>query len=523
MSLTTSDSLSYPKVKFQAPGNSKKWVSTYSSARSFHTDAYSTIAFQNVPSSLFSSATQYRGYLPAGTPKRLSSMILKISISVASSSCIVAPVPYWFSKILISTADQNIPIQTFVPENLLLHNVLESEEGNLPQVLREMAIRPDTFGPPASIASGGVKTYFLPLEGVFTSWLNAYWAKAVQPLIFDFFTQDPRISGSGTISCTELSLLCPNEKLTSLDRVAMDQVYPSGIYPSIYLDPVLLTAGSQTITAGSAFKVDLSPLVGQFAALAFGFRQAGATNSSNGLFMYEYVPESTQVDVTDQAGNSLYGQGSTVNVGQLQDYDVGNQIRNTFFRNKGLVIIPFCKELRGAMRGQVNGAMRFDGSRNYLSITQPANGTALVFTVTNAGTNNQGTYKLQFGNYRTAPLAYNANASTIQTALNALPSMQSYKGVKLTATVSAALNTGTPTITISPKIDLGDDLIEVVDSTMSASGTPDTSGTATTISTSPVIGANGSSQTLDVIVVGLKYRQVNEVQGRFVNADQEVA
>jgi len=520
--LTTSDALSYPKYKLPAGGNLKKYVSNYSASRSFHTDAYTTVSFNNVPSTLFSSATQFRGYLPAGAPRRLSSMILKISISVASSSCILAPVPYWFQKILISTPDQNIPVQTFYPENLLIANVLESDEGNLPQVLREMAIRPDTGGPQASVASGGVKTFFMPLEGVFTEWLNAYWLRAQQPLIFDFFTQDPRVSGSGTISCTDLSLLCPNEKMTSLDLVQLDQIYPSGVFPSVYLDPVQITLGSQTISAGSTFKVDLSSFVGQFACLAFGFRQAGATNSSNGLFMYEYQPENTTVDITDPAGNSLWGQGSSVSIQELQDYDVANHFRNTFFRTKGLVIIPFCKELRGAMRGVVNGAMRFDGSRNYLNINIPANGTAEVMTVTNAGTNNQGTYKVQFGSYRTAPLAYNASASTIQTAVNALPSMQSYKGVKLTATASAALNTGTPTITISPKIDLGDDLIEVVDSTMSASGTPDTSGTATSITTNPVIGANGSSQTLDVIVVGLKYRQVNEKQGRFYNADAEV-
>ena len=53
----------------------------------------------------------------------------------------------------------------------------------------------------------------------------------------------------------------------------------------------------------------------------------------------------------------------------------------------------------------------------------PATGTDEVQTLTFSGSPTAGTFRLSFNRYRTAPLAYNADAAAVQAALEALPSV----------------------------------------------------------------------------------------------------
>jgi hypothetical protein len=53
----------------------------------------------------------------------------------------------------------------------------------------------------------------------------------------------------------------------------------------------------------------------------------------------------------------------------------------------------------------------------------PVNGTSEVQTLTQTGSPTGGTFKLSFDGYETASIAYDADAATIQAALEALPSI----------------------------------------------------------------------------------------------------
>lgn len=59
----------------------------------------------------------------------------------------------------------------------------------------------------------------------------------------------------------------------------------------------------------------------------------------------------------------------------------------------------------------------------YYNAGAPSNGTDEVQTVTITGTPTGGTFTLSFGGFTTAAIAYNANAATVQAALEALPTI----------------------------------------------------------------------------------------------------
>lgn len=110
----------------------------------------------------------------------------------------------------------------------------------------------------------------------------------------------------------------------------------------------------------------------------------------------------------------------------------------------------------------------------------PVTGTAEVQTLTNSHTS--GTYRLDFGGGVTAPLAYNAAAAAIQTALINLPNIPT-GGVVVSGTL--------PTITITFAAELAtglQPLIKIANSTMAggaASVARTTPGVAPTLQGAP--------------------------------------
>jgi len=71
----------------------------------------------------------------------------------------------------------------------------------------------------------------------------------------------------------------------------------------------------------------------------------------------------------------------------------------------------------------VDGYMYFHGENYNLSLTFPAAPTSEVQTITLSQTNNAGYYALEYKGRITNALVYNASASTMAAAVNALPSI----------------------------------------------------------------------------------------------------
>ena len=153
-------------------------------------------------------------------------------------------------------------------------------------------------------------------------------------------------------------------------------------------------------------------------------------------------------DIQDSLGNSLWTSGRPVTSSWLKTNSLfalanfGINVQD----NRELIILPFCNNMVETMRGCVSGFFQFESTSKYNLFYMPdAAATAEVFTLTPSGTPASGSFAISWGGYMTQPLAYNANAASIQSALAALPFFVK-EGYAVTA--SGALST-TPTLTFS--------------------------------------------------------------------------
>lgn len=512
------------KVAVSGPSNRRIITSLRNTIKSFHTDSYMTIPVSNIPSTFFqSNSTPYKSYLPSKLPNRLGPIVVVFTVAVSSNSLVLAPVTEFFERILLKDKNDKI-LQTMVPDQLLLNNILECEQSDLQLLFKNLNIRADYRCQNSSIPSGESRTFILPLTGVFTDFSTLNWVNSSSDLCIEFYSKIPTVSGSGTLTLSSMNLVCPTETLPANEMVS---VMKSGQIADInrmgFLEPVVIQNSGQTITAGGSSRIDLTSFGnGHYAGLLVHYRPDNVSNTSNGLWSKSFLPSNTTFDIQNNSSNSILNSGQPISWQIYRDYGLWNHVNNDFYQRNNIAVIPFCRDLKSAMRGICCGSMKFNSAKETLVINHPSAGTAGVFSCVISSTAlDQGVVKIEFGGCMTAPLAYNTSTANLKVAMDALASSLSYKGTKLGWTFSAKFDAAA---TITMTVDTAGVLIDEKDwpkvHVFGTDGGVSEASSAVSYSTPAIEGSNGSSQTnMTITVVGLKYKVIDESNGFFTASD----
>jgi len=335
--------------------------------------------------------------------------------------------------------------------------------------------------------------------------IRIYWAASVVA------------SGSGTPRITGAYLNLRQRRLPDADvKVYRERFNDTVMHKFLQADKLEFL--SQTITAGTNFKLDLSSFKGDCPFMLFAIRSNSTSATSNAILKTLGLGEGASCDVLDPSGSSVLGSGTAVRVKLLEDR-VSQHVPGTdIMKYRRWYVIPFCESVYKAAQGVDCGSFNFNGGKYMLSITPAAAGTSCVQTINlAAGSCTQGVYQLEYKGEVTDPLAYNASASTIKSTLEALQAFQEHPAGPLTVTASGALSSDA-TLTFAsnmPPPNAHDDSsyqVKLVNTNMATTTTTISFDSAATENTTAGV-AGWTTGTYDVTCYMFRKRQLQERAG----------
>lgn len=394
--------------------------------------------------------------------KQLSTTIRFKITETGAATMILLPVYQWFQRIELwsknGSGEELIREygETFEEKNILSHS--EEELKPLCDLVNRNARGLINYTASTHKASES-KWYSLPLSDLLAM-INPNHQKIKGDLLIRFYCKNGIVaSGSGVPSLVDVNLVAEEEDLLVNGFDHADEHGKSlirGFHAYQYFEPVIVEE-TNTLTASTKYRLNLENITGAVAALTVRIRSSTAATASAVQKYVDLGPQSL-FDVESNTGTSLWANGTAV-FGDYLLRDLPRKYANNDFCNKNkLYIVPFCDNFVNAIVHGVNhGFMNFkEGAKNYLAITPDANPTSAVYSIDITGTPASGScYFVDPWGNRTADLAYDATAATVQTALNALPF---YYENGLTSTVSASPFGGDFTVTfagIDPEVLLG--------------------------------------------------------------------
>lgn len=493
-------------------------INSRSSMPSIHTDKFYTIEMTNFPATFYqNNNTSFSFDIPTVRPPRISQMIMKIKVLNSSASSVLAPTVYWHKRVTLSGKSENSDVQTFYPEPHLLNLIAECDQGDLDNVLEDLNFRPGKHhGETTQVEAGEYRTFYLNFAGVLTDYSPVNWQFSEVPLVIKFDSQVCKVSGSGTVTVVSASLIFPTEEFKDPQDLAV--IASQRGLPNVmnYIEPIKLGEESKTVTAGDNFKIDLGNLgYGHYSALLFGWRPSGYLDTTSNASQYlSRIPDDTIVDIQGPGGDSRWAEN--VDVGLLRKKVYPNHFANDYFqKSTNMVLLPFCRDIRRAIKGEVCGSFELKPNEKYfLYVRHPAAATTGVYNVACSATGlNNGTVRFKVGNDFSAPISYNALPASIYGALNAMPVSKDFEGTKLSWLCTASFTGSNVGLSVGPVgVKLPDSHWPQAFVLGSAGGTGDNSS-ATTLTTPPVPGCVPG--TYQVFVAGLRYNSATEVNGVF--------
>lgn len=487
---------------------------------------YSRHNFDTVPTNLLrNSGAKYRVNLDASAVNSIKSMTLKIDIAEGgTSSMTLCPAPYFFNEISIrANGGSGDVIQTFYNDSLMANYGLalkNSQKG----VLNKAGISEQWYYEDSHvIPTSGTRTYYLPLIGAFTDNFNhgLPWANSKADLQFEFTpTSDPKVSGSGLVNCSGMSLIVETEGFESRHELARAKRSEQTIESASFLNPVPISTYSKTLSANSESTINLDNLSGKCAFLAVFIRSTGASNSGNGNMKYLPIGDSGSWDLQDSSSMSIYGRGVALTSDQWRNHIFPQHAPDSDFNNwRSVYFLPFCENMRQALAGVKNGFMEFNPNQTYrLAVVPGAAPTSEIHTLNCANAaNDGGYYRLSVNGHLTAPLLFNANAAAIKNALEALPPFIQAKDGPCTVTSSGSLETDcTITFSTSDRPLPSSHLVQVISESLNDGGVAEY--VSSSVSTKGVNGFTTGSY--DVKIYAFMHREVHYHNGRISVSDE---
>lgn len=427
-----------------------------------------------------------------------------------SSDLVVCPAPFFSKEILIKKNDGNVKVVRSFPEANFFHSVagLPDEKQN-PEYLKQLGLNKD-YWTDATIKKSSSRKFYTRLWESDDEFVNSYVKndRGYTEIIITL-ASDIKSSG-GTVGITNIRLITTDIKIPRTMMLKISDPNTERHRRALYWHEIKEQA--LTLTAGTETEIKLNKIRGHcpFLLVAIRDQNYSATNSANHKFHALGDGATLNVKSYDRELLSL---GQDMPVEYLQN-NVWLEHCNSDFNKRNMYVIPFCRSVKEALKGQKSGYFPFDGSQqNVLHITPASAGVSQVQTITQSEAPTGGYFKLSFKGDVTDSLVYNATVGAVKTALEALPSFKNYPGKPLTVTLSAQLSAGaTPTLTFDSTAIPPTDLVQVI-AENSFAGAGGAVNTATVISTE---GKQGwTTGTYDLRVYAPVYQRIRKKHGMY--------
>lgn len=469
---------------------------------------YKTIVCQPAPSSgSFTNSTLYRADIDFSNIKQVKDIFLRFGVQETSASNDVnlTDVAHFVREIRVREKGRNEVYRSY-PDALYWETcTLYPSERQSEQFFRDTNLSREYYERDDPLKANTTRYYRLPLlacpwDG---QWLNNL--KSVFTLEIEF--KPIIVSGSGVAGLADVSLEIHHRHPSAAEESKYRSMM-NNVVSRRFLQPVFIEENSKTLTASTTATIDLSALEGTCAALLFMVRSDNysATGSADKQFLH--LGHDATVDIISASGDSLYAGGQPVRADLLLGHEYSAHGLSELGERRAIYLMPFCSNLRAAYSGQgpVEG-MYFDKSKIRLELNMGSAGTATVQTITctNAA-NDAGHYNLAHNGDVTDNLAAAANAATIKSTLEALPSFKQAAYGPMTVTASAALTT-TATLTFGTNTEPQNsekDQVRLITSSLNDGGVFESAATAT--STTGVSPGWLSGSSYSVTVLALMHR-----------------
>ena len=379
---------------------------------------------------------------------RIDDIVLRFRITCSTADVKLLPPQYWFSRIVLEaekgTGDELIHIY---PENMILwHYFTESREAReksskLCNYARTKIQDAEKFwvSENTKFNAGETREVYLKIPALFLH-LNAIDMRHIRQ---DFrlrleFASDCVISGDRTnLSLDNLDVVIKTFAEESYDYQHRMGKLRNNKHKYLYLDHERLIYNDKTLTAGATTKFALDQFVGKCPFIVVVIKPNNSPVASDkSLIDFVEIGEDGTFDITNSSSQSLFGNGTAVK--QNFVYDMWTQHTGNPHL-VGVYLIPFCESVKKSLAGNVNGFFEFVGLKDYLEIKFDAAPTQEVHTITSSAVSTAGSYRYAFqnGGISDQELDYNANATAIQTAINAMPQLEERN---ITATVNDGID-----------------------------------------------------------------------------------
>jgi hypothetical protein len=439
------------------------------------------------PSTGALAATDYIScVLDGGKMGLMRDLVARFRVSVTSHAARIVPTPFWFSRIEVLTRDGK-ELQRVQCDSALAMLAMQSGDAVRAQA-DAMGWDPARMFKTHPQAVGESRLYHLPLKVFWSTGLHyndQVDGAGGRGFEIRFYPMgqiwSAGIGGSPVISLDSLVFevdsvfASPEEKKAAIDLRGL------GSGAANFLDCQLVPFQSQTLNAATNYTFQLLDLKNKSAGLLITIQSTSGSN--NNLAQQNWVSLDGAgsgeglIDLQNPMNESLFGGGTALPASYFRRVMGASWFCPQFVEGYAGYLLAFADDIHaGLHRGEFTGLHQFDGSAFQLALTTPAAGTSEVQTLTlSAGTAASGTYCLGWTDpvsgitSFTTPLAYTATASTIQTAFNALESVQQQK---FTVALSGDITTS-PTATFTAldgsPINMKGNLIQVSNNTIATS------------------------------------------------------
>jgi hypothetical protein len=262
------------------------------------------------------------------------------------------------------------------------------------------------------------------------------------------------VSGSGVPSLTDLRVIATeSDDNGNLENEQYElNLIKNNIMACQFLSPQQVELSTNTLTQGSEFNFTLKALKGLCSFLTLHVRASGsqASSAATSSFLTNNIDlgPNALIDLRLTSGGGLICNGTPVPADTLLYSQWIKHFASDLPHHQFIYFVPFCRNAQRAIEGQLNNFLKFDDSEKALYITPDSSApVSEVQTITISGTAASGSYQFQYKDWVSDTLAYNANTTAMNAALNAVDGR--FARNNLSCACSAAA-TASFTVTISP-------------------------------------------------------------------------
>lgn len=385
------------------------------------------------------NGTQIKYFLEHNTVGEIRTACLRFQVRVdGMGDAVLAPVPFWFSRIEIYNRSTGKEISRLNSDTLFTYlNVVHQE--NIEQWADLVGYNPKSYRSDASNTHtvGVTKYYYLPLVAAFFEGmgLDLNIVSSELEIRLHPVTGGVVSSGVGVPKLLEVGCVFETVQMALNAKNAQVQWHAKHVETHVYLDSQEYVRTGLTMAPGTRYEIDLDQFTNISAGLLISIRPSsiGNVNTDNGR-QVNYSLHNGLIDIVGVSGESIYGGGRPAPVDYLQKIVAPRFARSNYF-DKCSVNPLFFGNFAKAMQGSIDGYFAFDGSKKRLQITTPQAQTIGGYTWNISAVATKGYYRIGYKECLSREIAWNEIESTVQTIVN---NLQSIKDENLSVVITGA-------------------------------------------------------------------------------------